>query len=485
MRAVEEKEAPTAAKGNGQYQETLFTKLNSHALANLDEWVPELFPQATKRPGDKGWRVSSASLGRDLEEDISFAPNGIKDFGVWDIGDEREGKRTPIDIVIQAKQCDLQDAVEWLDERLPPPALPDIDSWTLPYIDMRGWGQISPPARDWAVEGLIPMNQPHLTTGHGAIGKSLLELMRAVAHVLGKPWLGMDVKQGPVIYLSCEEEADEFERRLTAILDHYGAYFADIIGKLYIVTYAGAENCLLATSDLKGVVKKTPLYDKLLAEALRLKPVAIFIDTLTDVYAGNEIDRSQVTQFIKLLQSLAMQAKCSVSILAHPSVEGMRSGSGISGSTGWHNKVRSRMYLRAPENKKGEEIDSNLREVVFMKNNYGKQGEKLVIRWEKGVFVREQEAGSMDLAIRNQEDDEKFLERLDQLEARGQYVSPKPRANNYAPTLFAKNLLQSANIGKERFEAAMNRLLENRKIRIVIYGPASKPAERIVREAQP
>ena len=33
-----------------------------------------------------------------------------------------------------------------------------------------------------------------------------------------KPWLGMAVRQGPVIYLGAEDEADELHRRLEAIL---------------------------------------------------------------------------------------------------------------------------------------------------------------------------------------------------------------------------------------------------------------------------
>src|SRR5262249_58385057 len=35
----------------------------------------------------------------------------------------------------------------------------------------------------------------------------------------------------------------------------------------------------------------------------------------------------------------AIKARCSVAILAHPSNAGMATGSGLSGSTGWHNKV--------------------------------------------------------------------------------------------------------------------------------------------------
>lgn len=78
-------------------ENNFFRRVNDAALQNLGAWIPVLFPEAAE--SNHGYRVASASLGRDLEEDISATPDGIKDFGVHDMGDEREGKRTPIDLV--------------------------------------------------------------------------------------------------------------------------------------------------------------------------------------------------------------------------------------------------------------------------------------------------------------------------------------------------------------------------------------------------
>ena len=69
-------------------------------MRRLDAWVPALFPKA-KRATNGAWRVKSRDLGRDLEEDLSVAPTGIVDFGVADQGDPRQGKRTPIDLVME------------------------------------------------------------------------------------------------------------------------------------------------------------------------------------------------------------------------------------------------------------------------------------------------------------------------------------------------------------------------------------------------
>ena len=61
--------------------DTPWGKLNSEALANLDLLVPMIFPAATRRGAENGWRVSSQALGRDFEEDLSFHPTGITDWG--------------------------------------------------------------------------------------------------------------------------------------------------------------------------------------------------------------------------------------------------------------------------------------------------------------------------------------------------------------------------------------------------------------------
>jgi len=350
----------------------------------------------------------------------------------------------------------------------------------LPYVDMSSWDVNPAPEREWAVDNRIPMYQPHLTTGHGAIGKSLLELTRAVAHVLGRPWLRMPVRQGPVIYLGAEDEEHELHRRLEAILRHYGAKFGDIVGGLHLLSYVG-EDCLLGIPDNKGIIRPTELFHRLLADAIRIGPVSLTIDTLTDVYAGDEIDRNQTTQFVKLLQHMAIKARCSVAILAHPSNAGMATGSGLSGSTGWHNKVRSRLYMRSPTTAKGEEIDSDVREIQFLKNNYGRQGDSIQIRWENGLFVPESGPASFERIARDRDDDHRFLDLLAKYEGQGRKLSHKAAARDYAPRVFTA---EKGSIGLKRFEHAMERLFERKEIHVAAHGPASRGWSHIARGAK-
>ena len=54
-------------------------------------------------------------------------------------------------------------------------------------------------------------------------------MMKNVAHVIGKEWLGAMPTQGPAIYVGCEDETDELHRRFDAIAAHYGVTFRQLI----------------------------------------------------------------------------------------------------------------------------------------------------------------------------------------------------------------------------------------------------------------
>lgn len=94
-----------------------FAQVNDRAMSSLAAWVPALLPAAV--PHHDGYRVRSAALGRDLEEDLSIIPTGIVDFGLRDQGDPQDGKRTPIDLVIEhGREADAKDAALWLCQQL-------------------------------------------------------------------------------------------------------------------------------------------------------------------------------------------------------------------------------------------------------------------------------------------------------------------------------------------------------------------------------
>jgi RecA-family ATPase len=304
----------------------------------------------------------------------------------------------------------------------------------LTFVDVSKWHE-HPPAREWSTLERFPLRQVCLLSGEGAVGKSIVMLQLCAAHVLGKDWLCAMPEPGPAIYLGAEDDATEMWRRMVPIAQHYGASMSELAGKFHALDFAG-KNAVLAAPDRRGVVQTTPLFRQLREAACDIKPKLIGIDTSADVFAGEENDRSQVRQFIGLLRGLAIDASSTVLVCTHPSLTGINTGTGLSGSTAWHNSVRARAYLHPAT------TDPQLRELTFKKNNYGPIAERVMLRWKAGVFVPEPSTGSLEELAADRKTEELFLMLLARYAEQGRNVSDKPTAPTYAPTMFSKTFSQ-------------------------------------------
>jgi RecA-family ATPase len=262
-----------------------------------------------------------------------------------------------------------------------------------PFSPAKRWEGHTARPLDWMVDGAFLRGTVAILAGDGGLGKSLLlqQLITAAAH--GLNWLGMRTEKCRSLAVFCEDDVDELHRRQEAINRHYGLN----MGNLEAVQMESrpGRDCTLMQFDKWGSNgRETPMMSQLRYAAKQHQAKIVVLDTLADVFSGNEVDRNQPRTFIRALRKLAIELQGVVILTQHPSVEGMASGSGRSGSTGWHNSVRSRLYLTMPKRKANEEdTPTNERWLKTMKNNQGKWGGKTSVTWEKGVFrLTEQQA---------------------------------------------------------------------------------------------
>jgi RecA-family ATPase len=376
----------------------------------------------------------------------------------------------------------------------PPPSLPSSSparqerqeqaAVPLPWINMSNWDREPMPAQQWAVLNRIPLHQCVLFTGEGAAGKSTTELHRSAAHVLGRDWLGTMPEPGPAIYIDAEDPEEVLHRRLGAIVRHYGVTFDELVKNgLHLMSLAG-EDAVLATVGRSGKVEPTPLYGRLLEAAGDIKPKSIAIASCANVFAGDENVRTQVQQLVGLLTRMAMVAGGSVVLVSHPSLTGISTDTGLSGSTAWHNAVRARFYIKSAKPESGEQPDEDLREIVFKKNQYGPKAETIVLRYTGGMFLPVPAAGSLERAAHEQKADNMFLTLLDRSLGQGRNVSDKKTANTYAPSRFVEEPEAKAErVTKRDLAEAMERLFRASKIRVVEYGYPSRGWTRIERRS--
>jgi RecA-family ATPase len=349
------------------------------------------------------------------------------------------------------------------------------------WLDMSSWDSEPPPKRQWAILDRVPLKQAGLLSGEGGTGKSIIELMKDVAHVTAKDWLGSLPEPGPAFYLGAEDDKDELHIRLAAIAKHYGVTFKDLIdGGLHVLCLLGQDATLCAVTGKSGKVQVTDLYRLIFEAAADVKPKNISIDTLSRAFAGNEIDRVQVYAFAMHMQALAMVAGGSVTVLSHPSLSGIASGSGISGSTAWHGAFRFRQYLTGVKAESGEQPDNDLRQLEFKKNQYGPTAETIALRYQRGLFLPVAGVSTLDKMAAERRAEDVFMTLLAKFAQQGRNVSDKPTSNNYAPTMFAKeSAAKSQSIRKPDLEAAMRRLFDTDKIHVDNYGRPSKPASKL------
>lgn len=365
-----------------------------------------------------------------------------------------------------------ESASDWMQRHLSERA-PSVAGGGLTLIDPTAWEGMPVPPRRWHVRDFVPACTVTKLSGAGGGGKSLLALQLLTSTAMGEKWLGFDVPQGRALYLSAEDDADEVHRRLSDVVRAYGVTFRDLVD-LRIAPLAGADAVLASAEARGGLIRPTTLWKALEAQVEAFKPSLLVIDTLADVFAGDEIKRELARQFIGLLRGLAIKHSVTVLLLAHPSLSGIASGKGSSGSTAWDNSVRSALYLKAPEPEDGGSIDPDLRVLESVKANYARAGGKISLRWRDGVFVPED--GSVpcwiDKRAASNLAETTFLELLSTYTQQGRYVSGS-HSVTYAPAVFARDPAAKG-IQKRGFVSAMNSLFASGKITNLTIGKGSR-----------
>jgi hypothetical protein len=215
---------------SGAGGDNFFKAVNSAALDNLDAWVPHLFEAKAKRQETGGYRVTSADLGRSLEEDLSIHPSGIQDFG------SRQG-RSPIDLMMEfGDVSSLQEAAfklcEWLGQapadlgwkETREQAEPKEQKTKGPGHDLPSiisapalMAKVLPPLQ-FAVNELLPVGYTVLA-GPPKLGKSWLLSQLALAVASGSDLFGQGTLQGHVLQLALEDGERRMQSRMDRLLN--------------------------------------------------------------------------------------------------------------------------------------------------------------------------------------------------------------------------------------------------------------------------
>lgn len=344
--------------------------------------------------------------------------------------------------------------------------LPDI-----PWLDRRlsDWDDREIPDRLWVVPDWIPREQVTGIYGPPGVNKTdfLIQLLMALSE--GLVFMGYQLERLPVFGLFCEDTETEIARRASRIAEHYGMllgefrdfHFASLVGydDLEFVTFE--QNRMLEGRALKRFDMKIEQEGAAFA----------CLDTAPHFFGGSEIDRRQVSRFLRKLDAISIGRKCGIAITAHPSARGRASGRMESGSTGWEGGVRARIALTKPDQENAEDgkppPDTKDRLLTLWKSNYAPPGRALDLVCERGVFTTaalDSEKVRARGPERNAACEEKFLALLDAVFKIGGYVNDSAnQPSRYAPAVFAARP-DGKTFSKPEYKRAMDRLLATGKL---------------------
>jgi len=222
-------------------------------------------------------------------------------------------------------------------------------------VPLDGLMNSEPPQHRDVLEPVFPRREVTLLGGHGGIGKSILALSLGAHVAAGSPWGPFHAVMGKVGYVSLEDEPDTARYRLRWIVETYGLDAEAVSANLALIdgSNSAPELAFEAMDEVtrtKRLVTDTRAMLELRAEVRGLD--LIMIDGASDAYGGNENERRQVRTFVRALRDLARENNAALVLLAHIDKSGARygtSGNSYSGSTAWHNSVRSRLALLQDE----------------------------------------------------------------------------------------------------------------------------------------
>jgi RecA-family ATPase len=338
---------------------------------------------------------------------------------------------------------------------------------------------------EWLIGSMIPANTVTLLSGDGGTGKSLLALNLAISVASGGklPWLNMKPQQGRALYIGAEDDVKEMHRRINDMIWTRPEISWDDIEDLHLASLASRDALLASLDPRTGILTPSELWTRIMTKIEAERPRVVVLDTLADLYPGNENDRAQARQFIGQLRKAAVDFETTIVLLSHPSLSGMASGTGTSGNTAWNNSVRSRLYMQRVKDD-GYEPDKSARKLTVMKSNYGETGTEILMNYDSGYFVAQKVEDSLDKQAIEAKAERVFLQLLDEFTKAGMFLSPAPSAQNGAAVKFA-NSNGHQGITKKQFRAAQDRLQLAGKIWIGTRGPASRQQQYIVKGSKP
>ena len=187
--------------------------------------------------------------------------------------------------------------------RLPDWMPPGLDEWDA------GDDPGPIPPRQWLLGNQFCRSFISSIVAAGGTGKSALRLLQFISLALGRPLCGQHVfRRCRVLVISLEDDRNEMERRIKAVLDHYNIKRSELKGWLFC-----ASPKLAKLAEMKNRTRIIgPLEQQLRDAIARRQPDIISLDPFIKTHSLEENDLGDMDFVCDLLARMAVEYNIAV-----------------------------------------------------------------------------------------------------------------------------------------------------------------------------
>jgi RecA-family ATPase len=334
------------------------------------------------------------------------------------------------------------------------------------YPDPLTYGELLtaefPPKR-FLIENLIVEGIPQTLDGDGGVGKSLTAEGLSVGRASGMPIFGKATIQGPVLFVTHEDDYPDVVSGLKAYADYLGADPEVLSSNLKVWSLQEHDMTLANVKD-DGSWTKGPFYATF-EKKLKANPGAfVVLDCRSDVVQMNEFLREPPNTFYKtVLTPLCKRYGVTILVLCHPSKASMSDGSWYSGGTGNKSALRNKLVMKLADPKPNADPNGP-RLFGVLKRNKGKRDDMIVLTFDKDreIFVAGDDA---TVRVARETMHGTIIEKIRTLIKAGVRVQIGNTGHGHGPREVAAALIETGvTVTEKEVKAAMKAALARREL---------------------
>ncbi len=206
------------------------------------------------------------------------------------------------------------------------PFVPDGEAPPIRATPYRWRDPATIPPREWLYGRHLIRRFLSTTVAPGAVGKSSLVLVEAIAMVTGRALLGISPPRClRVWYVNLEDPLEEIERRVAAICIRYGIEAGELEGRLFLDSGRTSE-IVIATTTKDGAKIAEPVVEGLTATIVANRIDVLMVDPFVSSHRVSENDNAAIDLVAKAWNRVAETGRAAAELVHH-----VRKGQGGAG----------------------------------------------------------------------------------------------------------------------------------------------------------